>query len=61
MHKRLETVFDLPHNTLLLAASLIGASMVMMWKRTKAREYIEKDVDWWTLIYFMMLLLKRVP
>ena len=61
MHKRLETVFDLPHNTLLLAASLIGASMVMMWKRTKAREYIEKDVDWWTLIFFMMLLLKRVP
>ena len=55
MHKRLETLFDLPHNTLLLAASLIGASMVMMWKRTKAREYIEKDVDWWSLIFFMML------
>jgi len=55
MHKRLETLFDLPHNTLLLAASLIGASMVMMWKRIKAREYIEKDVDWWSLIFFMML------
>ena len=27
----------------------------MMWKRTKAREYIEKDVDWWSLIFFMML------
>ncbi|MCC7573524.1 MAG: hypothetical protein KO464_09080, partial [Candidatus Methanofastidiosum sp.] len=58
MHKRLESLFDLPHNTLLLAASLIGASMVMLWKRTKAREYIEKDVDWWTLIFFMMLFAK---
>ncbi|NPV51097.1 MAG: hypothetical protein HPY60_07890 [Candidatus Methanofastidiosum sp.] len=55
MHRRLETLFDLPHNTLLLFSSLIGSSMVMFWKRTKAREYIEKDVDWWSLVFFMML------
>lgn len=58
MHKRIETLFDLSHNSILLAASLMGASMVMLWKRTKAREYIEKDVDWWTLIFFMMLFAK---
>lgn len=55
MHRRLETLFDLPHNTLLLFASLAGSSMVMFWKRTKARDYIEKDVDWWSLVFFMML------
>ena len=55
MHRRLETIFDLPHNTVLLFASLAGSSMVMFWKRTKAREYIEKDVDWWSLVFFLML------
>jgi len=55
MHRRLETMFDLPHNTLLIFSSLAGASMVMFWKRTKARDYIEKDVDWWSLIFFLML------
>jgi Na+/H+ antiporter NhaD/arsenite permease-like protein len=58
MHRRLETLFDLPYNTLLLVSSLLGASLVMLWKRNKAREYIEKDVDWWTLVFFMMLFAK---
>jgi Na+/H+ antiporter NhaD/arsenite permease-like protein len=42
MHKRLETVFDLPHNTLLLAASLIGASMVMMWKGQRPESTLKR-------------------
>lgn len=58
MHRRLETAFDLPSNTLLLVSSLVGASLVMLWKRNKARDYIEKDVDWWTLVFFMMLFAK---
>jgi len=58
MHRRLETAFDLPSNTLLLVSSLFGASLVMLWKRNKARDYIEKDVDWWTLVFFMMLFAK---
>ena len=42
MHRRLETIFDLPHNTVLLFASLAGSSMVMFWKRTKARRIYRK-------------------
>ncbi len=27
----------------------------MAWKWQKARDYIEKDVEWWTLLFFMLL------
>jgi len=27
----------------------------MIWKWKKARDYIEKDVEWWTLLFFMLL------
>jgi Na+/H+ antiporter NhaD/arsenite permease-like protein len=27
----------------------------MIWKWQKAREYIEKDVEWWTLLFFLLL------
>ena len=27
----------------------------MIWKWKKAREYIEKDVEWWSLLFFMLL------
>ncbi|MBI3991316.1 MAG: hypothetical protein HY350_04110 [Candidatus Omnitrophica bacterium] len=27
----------------------------MIWKWRSAREYIEKDVEWWTLLFFMLL------
>ena len=42
-------------NTLLLSMPLISAGGVMIWKWKKARSYIEKDVDWWTLLFFMLL------
>jgi len=30
----------------------------MLWRNKRAKEYIEKDVDWWTLIFFMLLFAK---
>jgi Na+/H+ antiporter NhaD/arsenite permease-like protein len=34
---------------------LISSGCVMIWKWRKAREYVEKDVEWWTLLFFMLL------
>jgi len=31
---------------------------VMIWKWSKARDYIQKDVDWWTLLFFLLLFAK---
>lgn len=58
LHYRLELALGLQKNTLLVAISIAGAGIVMLWKRSEARDFIQKDVDWWTLIFFMFLFAK---
>lgn len=58
LHHRLESFFGLPTNTLLLSVPLISAGGIMLWHRDRAKNYIERDVDWWTLIFFMLLFAK---
>ena len=52
---RLELWFGLEANTLLFATPILGAGIIMLWHRSEAREYIQRDVDWWTLVFFMFL------
>ncbi|MBP5532106.1 MAG: hypothetical protein J6Y54_08795, partial [Lentisphaeria bacterium] len=54
-HHQLETLLDLDPNTVLYIAPLICAGVVMICKPERARHYIENEVDWWTLLFFMML------
>lgn len=55
LHHRLELLWGLEHNTILLIAPLFASSIVFVWKRHNARKYIEKDVEWWTLLFFLLL------
>jgi Na+/H+ antiporter NhaD/arsenite permease-like protein len=55
LHHRLELLWHLEPNTILLTAPLLSSGIVMIWKWRKAREFIEKDVEWWTLLFFMLL------
>ncbi|MBN2831015.1 MAG: hypothetical protein JXL82_01865 [Candidatus Omnitrophica bacterium] len=55
LHHRIEVLLGLAPNTVLLAVPLISSGLIMVWKRNKARKYIEKDVEWWTLIFFLLL------
>ena len=55
LHHRIEQAMDLPANSLLISIPLISAAAIMLWHQHKAREYIEKDVDWWSLIFFLLL------
>ncbi len=55
LHHRLELLWGLEPNTILLTMPLISSGCVMIWKWKKARDYIEKDVEWWTLLFFMLL------
>ena len=54
-HQLLEQLFGLEHNSILLIAPLVPAGVVMIMKRNRARHYLEREVDWWTLIFFMLL------
>jgi Na+/H+ antiporter NhaD/arsenite permease-like protein len=58
LHHRLELLWNLEANTLLLSIPLISAGAVMIWKWKRARSYVEKDVDWWTLLFFLLLFAK---
>lgn len=54
-HSWFEHLMGLEKNTMLLGAALIGASAALLLDREKARELIEKRVDWWTLCFFLFL------
>jgi Na+/H+ antiporter NhaD/arsenite permease-like protein len=55
LHHRLELLWNLSPNTILLIMPVLSSGLVMIWKRDRARHYIEKDVEWWTLLFFMFL------
>lgn len=55
LHHRLELLWHLEPNTILLTLPLLSSGCVMIWKWQRAREFIEKDVEWWTLLFFMLL------
>jgi len=55
LHHRIETILGLTSNTILLAVPLITSGFVMIWKHRRARKFIEQDVEWWTLLFFLLL------
>ena len=55
LHHRIEILLGLETNTVLYMAPLVAAGIVMIWRRGRARYYIEHDVEWWTLLFFLML------
>ena len=54
----LEIWFGFETNTILVATSLGGAGIIKLWQRRHALEYLERDVDWRTLIFHMLLFAK---
>jgi len=54
-HHQIEHILGLARNTMLLGVSLIGSGAALAISGDKARPLIEKRVDWWTLVFFLML------
>ena len=54
-HHSLETKLGLEPNTMLVAAPLTIAGLIMIFRSHRARYYIEHSVEWWSLVFFMML------
>ncbi|MBU1260708.1 MAG: anion permease [Planctomycetes bacterium] len=55
LHRWLEIKLGLAPNTILIVAPLVIAGILMVFRQERARHYIEADVEWWTLLFFMML------
>lgn len=58
LHHRLELMLGLQTNTLIVAIPLLSAAIIMLWHREKAKKYHKENVDWWTLVFFMLLFAK---
>lgn len=54
-HHYLEQKLGVEKNTILIVAPLFIAGVLMIWRHERARYYIETEVEWWTLLFFMML------
>jgi len=57
-HHRIEQLLGLEQNTVLMTAPLAIAGVLMVWRRQRAQHYISIEVDWWELLFFMMLFAK---
>ena len=55
LHHWIEIKLGLAPNTVLIVAPLVIAGILMVFRQERARHYIEADVEWWTLLFFMML------
>ena len=55
LHHVLELKLGIAKNTLLIITPLAISGVLMIWKNERARHYVESEVDWWTLLFFMML------
>jgi Na+/H+ antiporter NhaD/arsenite permease-like protein len=55
LHHHLESYLGLAPNTILIVTPLVTAGLLMIWRHERARHYIEADVEWWTLLFFMMI------
>jgi Na+/H+ antiporter NhaD/arsenite permease-like protein len=55
LHAPLESLLGLQKNTLLIGVAVMSAGISLLLGRRRARELVEKRVDWWTLTFFMML------
>lgn len=55
LHHVIEEKLGIEKNTLLIVTPLAISGVLMIWKNERARHYIESEVEWWTLLFFMML------
>jgi len=55
MHKRLEILFSLENNTLLIITPIVFAGLIIFLHRDRAINYIENEVEWGSLLFFMFL------
>ena len=54
LYHKLEELFNLEKNTLLLGVALFFASICLILDRKSIRDIVEHRVDWYTLLFFMI-------
>lgn len=55
LHHRVEVFLGLEENTMLMMFPVIAAGLVMLYRHDKARIYVEREVEWNSLLFFLFL------
>jgi len=55
LHSQIETLLHLKKNTMLIGTALAAAAIAILIDRERARQLVERRVDWWTLSFFLLL------
>src|SRR5690606_16149307 len=55
LHKNIEHWLGLEHNIMLIGVSMLAGGIVLFIERHRAKQLVETRVDWWTLLFFMLL------
>lgn len=55
LHHRLELLFGLEENALLMMLPIVFAGVAMLYRRDKVRYYIEHEVEWTSILFFLFL------
>ena len=55
LHTQVEQLLHLHKNSMLIGTAIIAAGIALFLERNRARELIERRVDWWTLSFFLIL------
>lgn len=54
-HRQVEELLRLEKNSMLVGTAVIAAGIALFLERERARELVERRVDWWTLTFFLIL------
>jgi len=54
-HHFIEELFHMERNTMLIGTALLFGGVSLLWERNRAQEIVERRVDWWTLLFFILL------
>jgi Na+/H+ antiporter NhaD/arsenite permease-like protein len=54
-HRRLEVLFQLEENTLLMILPIVFAGIALLYRRDRVRYYIEHEVEWMSILFFLFL------
>ena len=55
LHKGLENLLGLPPNTVLISSPVLLAGILLLWRRNRIRKYLEQDLEWVAILFFMLL------
>ena len=54
-HHRIEVIFGLEENSILMMTPIIFAGIALLYRRDRMRHYVEREVEWASVLFFLFL------